>query len=226
LFTALLLALAFGTACTSRESDAPAEAVTASPFQWPSGPRPTATIHVAGLGRIELELYPELAPRTVQNFVDLARTGFYDGTTFHRVIPGFMIQGGDPNSRTPQPNDDGEGGPGYTIPDEFSRAPHERGVLAMANNGHADSAGSQFFVVQQEARDLDGAYTVFGRVTAGLETVDAVASVERDQFGRWGPRDRPIANVVIERIEVHVPGEASSEGTAATPPGAETPTKG
>ena len=216
--------LVLGTAC-SREETGPPARETAS-FQWPTGPHPTATLHVAGIGRIEVELYPELAPRTVENFLELARTGFYDGTTFHRVIPGFMIQGGDPNSRTPHPDDDGEGGPGYTIPDEFSRAPHERGVLSMANRGRPDTGGSQFFVVHQDARDLDGTYTVFGRVTAGLETVDAIAQVERDQYGRWGPRDRPIQNVVIEHVEVHAPTARSNAADATpAPPGAESPAR-
>jgi peptidyl-prolyl cis-trans isomerase B (cyclophilin B) len=184
------------------------EAVTATrdpgtaPFSWPADPATTATVTVRDMGNIELALYPSLAPKTVENFVKLAREGFYDGTSFHRVIPGFMIQGGDPNSKNQNPSDDGHGGPGYTIDDEFTDAPHERGALSMANVGRPNSGGSQFFIVLGNAQNLDGKHTIFGWVLSGMDVVDAITEVDTDVYGRWGAKNRPIANVVIERIEI------------------------
>ena len=210
-------------ACGSGDRVAPADAGVATPaeFSWPEGPRPRAILHIADFGDIEIDLYPELAPETVANFLELAREGFYDGTTFHRVVPGFTIQGGDPNSKNNKPRDDGQGGPGYSIKDEISGAPHERGVVSMANNGRPDSAGSQFFIVQQDARHLDAKHSIFGRVSAGMDVVDAITRVERDEHGRWGPIDRPITKVVIEGVtvveEVAAGGEAAAgDGRGAT----------
>lgn len=174
----------------------------AGKYAWPTGPHPRAVFHVEDRGTILLELYPELAPKTVASFIELARAGFYDGTTFHRAMPGFMIQGGDPNSRDDDPGNDGDGGPGFTLPDEFSRAPHIRGTVSMANTGAANSSGSQFFIVQGDARHLDGRHTVFGRVAAGIEVADAVAAVATDLHGRWGKPNRPLEDVVIERVEI------------------------
>ncbi len=171
-------------------------------FEWPAEAPVHARIHVLDRGTIELALYPEVAPATVENFAKLAREGFYDGTTFHRVIPGFMIQGGDPNTRDDDPKDDGDGGPGYTIEDEFNFAPHARGVVSMANMGRPNTAGSQFFIVHADARHLDGKHAAFGRVVSGLDVLDQIASVETDEHGRWGPKNRPIESVVIERIEI------------------------
>src|SRR5262245_19935619 len=168
-----------------------------------AGPHDVAVLRVKDLGTIRFELLPELAPKTVENFVTLAGQGFYDGTTFHRVIPGFVIQGGDPNSRNRDPRDDGAGGPGYTIEAEFTGYPHRRGVVSMARGISPDSAGSQFFIVHADSPDLDGQYTVFGRVIAGMEVVDAVTRVEIDTYGRYGPTDRPYPeNVVIESIRI------------------------
>ncbi len=140
-------------------------------------------------GPIEVELFDEDAPKTVENFLSLARQGFYDGVVFHRVIPGFMIQGGDPTGT-------GTGGPGYTFEDEINARRVERGALAMANAG-PDTNGSQFFVVTAESAPwLDGKHTVFGRVIRGMDVVDAISEVDRDA------RDRPRDDVVIERVEV------------------------
>jgi peptidyl-prolyl cis-trans isomerase B (cyclophilin B) len=140
-------------------------------------------------GTIELELFDADAPKTVENFRTLAGKGFYDGLVFHRVIPDFMIQGGDPSG-------DGTGGPGYTFEDEFNRHKVVRGALAMANAG-PNTNGSQFFIVTTEAAPwLDGKHTVFGRVTAGMEVVDAISEVPRDA------RDRPRETVTIERVEL------------------------
>jgi peptidyl-prolyl cis-trans isomerase B (cyclophilin B) len=192
----------------------------AAEFTWPEGPRDTAVIEVEGRGSIHIALYPEIAPNTVDNFTKLAREGFYDGTTFHRVIRVFMIQGGDPNSKDDLPNNDGGGGPGYTIEDEFSQAPQQRGVLSMANSGRVDSAGSQFFILHRDTLHLNGRYTAFGRVTEGMDVVDAIAEVETDQHGRWGPKDRPLENVVIQTIRIQ---PATKPQTNAPPSPADTP---
>jgi peptidyl-prolyl cis-trans isomerase B (cyclophilin B) len=140
-------------------------------------------------GTIELELFDEDAPKTVENFTKLARDGFYDGVIFHRVIEGFMIQGGDPTGT-------GRGGPGYQFEDEFNNHKVVRGALAMANAG-PDTNGSQFFIVTaDECPWLDGKHTVFGRVTDGMETVDAIERVET------GPGDRPREDVRIESVAI------------------------
>jgi len=142
------------------------------------------------LGEMELELLPEKAPGHVKNFVDLARKGFYDGSTFHRVIPGFMIQGGDPNTRDEKGSrsSHGTGGPGYTIKAEFNDTPHRRGVLSMARASDPDSAGSQFFICVADSGFLDRQYTAFGRVVRGMEVADKIVSRPRD--GRDNPNER------------------------------------
>ncbi len=173
-----------------------------APFTWPEGPTPKAVLHIRSMGAIEIALYPQIAPATVDNFAKLASEGFYNGTTFHRVIPDFMIQGGDPNTRDKDPSNDGKGGPGYRIQDEFNAAPHERGTVSMANVGQPNTADSQFFIVHGSARNLDGKHTVFGRVVGGMDVVDVIAVVEVDLHGRWGPKNRPISNVVIEKVEI------------------------
>ena len=136
-----------------------------------------------------MELFDEDAPKTVDNFVKLARDGFYDGVVFHRVIPDFMIQGGDPTGT-------GTGGPGYQFEDEFNEHRVERGALAMANAG-PNTNGSQFFIVTADSCPwLDGKHTVFGKVTSGMDVVDAIQSVDRD------PRDKPRDDVTIERVDL------------------------
>ena len=148
----------------------------------------TATIHT-NHGAIEVELFDEDAPKTVENFLKLARDGFYDGVVFHRVISDFMIQGGDPTGT-------GTGGPGYTFEDEFNDHKVERGALAMANAG-PNTNGSQFFIVTTEAAPwLDGKHTVFGRVTGGMEAVDSIERTDTDA------QDKPREAVVIERVEL------------------------
>ena len=140
-------------------------------------------------GTVELELFDEAAPTTVGNFTKLAGEGYYDGLTFHRVIPDFMIQGGCPRG-------DGTGGPGYTFEDEFNDNRVERGALAMANSG-PNTNGSQFFIVTADACPwLDGKHTVFGRVTPGMDVVDRISTVDRDH------RDRPTTPVVLESLEI------------------------
>ena len=147
-----------------------------------------AVLHTSE-GAIELELYPNEAPKTVENFVKLARDGFYEGVIFHRVIPDFMIQGGDPTGT-------GTGGPGYEFEDEFNEHRVVRGALAMANAG-PNTNGSQFFIVTAEATPwLDGKHTVFGKVTSGMDVVDRICEAERDD------KDRPASPVAIERVEL------------------------
>ena len=131
-------------------------------------------------GEIEIEFLGDKAPGHVKNFVDLAKKGFYDGTTFHRVIPGFMIQGGCPNTKDAKggKGSHGTGGPGYTIKAEFNDTAHKRGVVSMARAQDPNSAGSQFFIVLKDANFLDGQYTVFGRVTAGMDAADRIAALK------------------------------------------------
>ena len=131
-------------------------------------------------GNIVIQLFPDVAPGHVENFVKLARDGFYDGSTFHRVIPGFMIQGGDPNSKDEDRSNDGQGGPGYTINAEFSDVPHKRGILSMARAQDPNSAGSQFFIVVADSNFLDGQYTVFGEVIEGMDVADKIVNLPRD----------------------------------------------
>ncbi len=135
-------------------------------------------------GDISLEFFPDTAPNHVRNFLKLGSSGFYDETTFHRVIPGFMIQGGDPNSKGDDPTNVGMGGPGYTIDAEFSDIPHERGILSMARSMDPNSAGSQFFIMHKNSPHLNGQYSVFGQVIEGIEVVDKIVSVDKDHNNR------------------------------------------
>ena len=154
-----------------------------------------AIIEVNQFGAIEVELNPSVAPITVENFVKLAKKGFYNGLTFHRVIKGFMIQGGCPKGN-------GTGGPGYCIKGEFSAnginnpLKHTRGVISMARAMDPDSAGSQFFIMHKDAPHLDGQYAAFGQVTKGIEVVDAIASVNTNYY------DMPLNKVVIKEIKI------------------------
>ena len=170
---------------------------------------PIVTFEMANGKTFKAELYPEKAPNTVNNFLSLVKKGFYNGLIFHRVIAGFMIQGGDPNGV-------GTGGPGYHIPGEFSAngftandLSHERGVLSMARAGHPDSAGSQFFVMHEDADYLDGQYAAFGRVLEGMETVDEIASVKTD----W--HDKPYEEQKIKAVTAETFGEVYPEPTKA-----------
>ena len=139
-------------------------------------------------GEIALQFYPEVAPNHVDNFCKLAKEKFYDGTTFHRVIPGFMIQGGDPNSKNPDRSTHGLGGPGYHVNAEFNDRPHKRGVLSMARAQDPNSAGSQFFICVADASFLNGQYSAFGEVESGMDVVDRIVNAKRD--GNDNPLDR------------------------------------
>ncbi len=140
------------------------------------------------LGNIELRFFPDVAPNHVNNFIELAKKGFYDGTTFHRVIPGFMIQGGDPNSKNSDKSRHGMGDPGHSVKAEFNDKPHKRGILSMARSSDPDSAGSQFFICMADSFFLDKKYTVFGEVTSGMESADKIVQQPRDR--RENPNER------------------------------------
>ena len=161
---------------------------------------PIVTITMENGKVIKAELYPDVAPNTVANFVTLVRKGFYNGLIFHRVIPGFMIQGGDPTGT-------GMGGPGYRIAGEFrlngfkNDLKHTRGVLSMARSMHPDSAGSQFFIMHEDAPHLDGQYAAFGKVIEGMDAVDAIANTET------GAQDRPIREQKIKSATVETFGQ-------------------
>lgn len=155
----------------------------------------TTAIIETKFGNIELRFFPDLAPNHVDNFLTLAKKGFYDGTTFHRVIPGFMIQGGDPNSRSENRSRHGTGGPGYNLKAEFNDKSHKRGTLSMARAANPDSAGSQFFICVADAPFLDKQYTVFGEVVSGMQTADKIVNVKRDG------RDNPV-EVIPMKVKI------------------------
>ena len=165
---------------------------------------PEVTITLNSGDQIKLELYPEKAENTVNNFIDLADKGYYDGLKFHRVIKGFMIQGGCPDGT-------GMGNPGYAIKGEFSSngyendLKHERGVISMARSQSPDSAGSQFFIMHKDATHLDGQYAAFGKVIEGMDAVDKIAEVNTNA------RDMPIEDQVMEKVEVELFGEEYDE---------------
>jgi len=161
----------------------------------PPSAAPRAIIETR-FGEIEIEFLPDKAPLHVKNFTDLARKGFYDGTTFHRVIPGFMIQGGDPNTRDAAGSRSrhGTGGPGHTVKAEFNDTPHKRGIVSMARAQDPDSAGSQFFIVVKDSNFLDGQYSAFGEVISGMETADKIANAPR------GANDRPNQPIHIKKV--------------------------
>jgi len=173
----------------------------------PSTPAPSATPTAPGTNEVAvittsegvmvLEFYPDVAPGHVANFKKLARSGFYDGTCFHRVIPGFMIQGGDPNTKDESKKDTwGLGGPGYTINAEFSARHHARGILSMARTPDPKSAGSQFFICHADAGNLDGQYTVFGNLIKGFDVLDKIATTPTEA------PDRPIKRVNVDSIKI------------------------
>jgi peptidyl-prolyl cis-trans isomerase B (cyclophilin B) len=184
-----------------KEADAPAVKSESSDTNTTKENKdlPVATITVDGYGVIKAELYPEIAPNTVNNFIDLANKDFYNNLKFHRIIKGFMIQGGDPKG-------DGTGGPGYSIEGEFTSngfansLKHTKGVLSMARSQDPNSAGSQFFIMTKESPHLDGEYAAFGKVISGLDVLDKIESV------KTGSNDKPKEDVVIKSITVDTKG--------------------
>ena len=175
------------------------------PAEVEEAPEPAATAESAVIrmrdgGEIWISFSADKAPGHVENFAKLARSGYYDGTTFHRVIPEFMIQGGDHLSKDDDPTNDGTGTPGYFLPAEFNDVPHRRGIVAMARRDHPDSAGAQFYIVVADdpawREVLDGKYTVFGEVSQGMDVADRIASVPRDVS------DRPLEPQTMESVTI------------------------
>ena len=154
-----------------------------------------AELHTSA-GDIHIRFFPDVAPNHVKNFIDLAGQGFYNGTKFHRVIPGFMIQGGDPNTKSGDPSMWGTGGSGKNVKGEFSTVKHTRGIVSMARSQSRDSASSQFFIMVNDYPSLDGEYSVFGQVLEGQEVVDKIVAVPRDS------RDNPLEKVVMEKVTI------------------------
>ena len=162
----------------------------------------TSAVIETKLGNIELKFFPDVAPNHVKNFIDLAKKGFYDGTIFHRVIPGFMIQGGDPNTKNPDRSKHGMGGPGYAVKAEFNDRPHKRGTLSMARAADPNSAGSQFFICVAPASFLDKQYTAFGRLTKGQDVLDKIAQAPTQKGGEGS---KPVNPVKIKKVSVQRP---------------------
>ena len=185
MFIASLLLLFVLVACSNNDNDANKNKPSDGAMAQSSDNHPLVTILMENDDIIEVELYPEVAPNTVNNFISLVNSGYYDGISFHRVIPGFMIQGGDPDGT-------GGGGPGYAIMGEFSgngfenNLLHKRGVISMARTNAPNSAGSQFFIMHEDSPSLDGEYAAFGEVINGLDNVDKIASVQT------GSGDKPV----------------------------------
>lgn len=177
----------------------PAAAKYAPPTMADVGDTNEVAVISTPKGEMVLEFYPKLAPLHVANFKKLAKAGFYDGTTFHRVVPGFVIQGGDPNSKDSDPSNDGTGGPGYSVKAEFNPTPHEKGILSMARSQDVNSAGSQFFVCLGKAASLDNKYTVFGKIIKGIDVVDAIGKQKRDPSN---PQDRAAPAVVMSKVKI------------------------
>jgi peptidyl-prolyl cis-trans isomerase B (cyclophilin B) len=184
----------------------PASTQEASPMNGvdTSGDNPIVTIEMDSGKTITVELYPKIAPNTVNNFISLVKKGFYDGTIFHRIIPGFMIQGGDPDGT-------GMGGPGYSIAGEFTsngfenKLKHTAGVLSMARSQSPDSAGSQFFLMVADAPHLDGAYAAFGKVTEGMDVVNEIVKLPKDA------NDRPKTPPIMKKVTVDTRGVDAPE---------------
>jgi peptidyl-prolyl cis-trans isomerase B (cyclophilin B) len=217
----LLVCGLLGLGCGRSEPQAAQAAVPAAEpvalTKLTDGPHDVAVLEMGDLGTIRIELYPELAPKSVARFVELAEQGFYDGTYFHRVIPGFMIQGGDPNTKDLDPRNDGRGRWEKNLPDEFTDYPHLRGTVSMANTGYSGSSSCQFFIVQQDNRELDGHYTAFGKVISGMEVVDAITELAIDKYGRYGPPDRPYpVNATIEHLRIERAGSQVAEAAPAS----------
>jgi peptidyl-prolyl cis-trans isomerase B (cyclophilin B) len=191
-------------------------------FDWPDEPSAVIVLDVKEMGEIRIAMYEELAPKTVAHVIRIAQRGLYDESIFHRVIEDFMIQTGDPGTKPRPPGTLIPNYPNIRVEDEYNDTPHARGVVSMANRGTANTAETQFFIVQRDSPYLDGEYTAFGRVIAGMDVVDEIAGVEVDKFGRWGSSDRPLDNVVLTKVVVESRrtgsrGVAAGDGAADDP---------
>jgi cyclophilin family peptidyl-prolyl cis-trans isomerase len=197
LLCSLGLALLFAGCSNEKTATLPAATTAAMTNQAPPSAANEVAVVTTTEGVMVLEFYPDLAPNHVANFKKLARSGFYDGTAFHRVIPGFMIQGGDPNTKNDSAKDSwGQGGPGYVINAEFNSKHHARGILSMARTSDPNSAGSQFFICHADAGSLDNQYTVFGNLIKGFDVLDKIAATATE------PPDRPLKRMNIESIKI------------------------
>lgn len=152
-------------------------------------------------GEMKIKFWPDVAPKTVANFKKLASSGFYDGTAFHRIIKGFMIQGGCPNTKAGETGMPGTGGPGHTVKAEFNERKHVHGVISMARSSHPDSAGSQFFLCLGDAKFLDGKYTAFGELVAGSEVLDGIGNTPV-AFGDGGEKSKPVERVGVKSVTI------------------------
>lgn len=184
---------AMATETTATTAPAPTPAAEEKPMSY----QDQVAVLKTSAGEIHIRFFPDVAPNHVKNFLDLAQKGFYNGTKFHRVIPGFMIQGGDPNTKDGDPSTWGTGGAGSNVRAEFSSTPHRRGIVSMARSSSPDSASSQFFIVVKDSNFLDNQYTVFGEVTQGMEVADAIVNAPRD-----ARNDRPNTPTTIDSITV------------------------
>jgi peptidyl-prolyl cis-trans isomerase B (cyclophilin B) len=200
LTTVLLIGSAFAAEATKGASTASAQKPAQKAAKKEESMSNNYTDKVADIktnkGTITIRLFPEVAPNHVKNFIDLAEKGFYNGTKFHRVIPGFMIQGGDPNTISGSPSTWGTGGSGKHLKAEFNKTHHARGIVSMARAGDPDSASSQFFICVADAGYLDKQYSAFGEVTKGMDVADAIANTPRDA------NDRPKSPVIVESITI------------------------
>jgi peptidyl-prolyl cis-trans isomerase B (cyclophilin B) len=216
-------------------ADAPAKA--AAPAAKAAAGEEVAVLETSR-GRMVVEFWEKDAPKTVANFKKLARQGFFDGTGFHRIIKGFMVQAGDPKSKNPKAPDLGTGDPGYKIPDEFNARKHVKGVLSMANSGTPNSAGSQFFIMHATQPHLDGKYTAFGRLIEGMDVLDAIANSPTGPNAMMGgEKSRPLEWTTIKTVKItprasmtaksgaarSVKASASASGKVATQPKTEAP---
>lgn len=200
LFSAWTAAVLLAAGCSNEKPSTPAPSTAPAPAPA-AAPAARSTNEVAVIttseGVMVLEFYPDVAPGHVANFKKLAKQGFYDGTCFHRVIPGFMIQGGDPNTKNDGAKDSwGTGGPGWTINAEFNAKHHARGILSMARTSDPNSAGSQFFICHADAGNLDGQYTVFGNLIKGFDVLDKIATTPTEA------PDRPLKRVNVDSIKI------------------------
>ena len=199
------------TPATAAATTAPAEAPKAVSEEKPMSyyENKVAELHTSA-GEIDIRFFPDVAPNHVKNFIDLAEKGFYNGTKFHRIIPNFMIQGGDPNTISGPPSTWGMGGSPQTVNAEFSSVKHKRGIVSMARTNDPNSASSQFFIMVADYPSLDGKYSVFGQVTKGMDVADKIVSAEK------GQNDRPVNATTIETIKIR---EAKDDEKGPAPKG-------
>ena len=195
------ISLALGTAFAQDAKKEEPKKDAAAPEAAKSDAKEVAVINTS-MGEMVAEFWPDVAPKTVENFKKLAKEGFYDGTIFHRIIKGFMIQGGDPNTKDPAKEAKyGQGGPGYQINAEFNNKKHVRGVLSMARSSDPNSAGSQFFICLAPTPDLDGKYTTFGKLIKGDDVLGKIGDTPTT-FGAGGERSKPIQRVEVKSIKI------------------------